>query len=364
MTPPFHPRASAFTLVEVLVSSVILAAILGFMVTVSDQTSRIMRSTTGKVEQFRDARTGFERITTRLSQATLNTYWDYDSATAPTRYERRSELRFVSGDARTLLGDNGSRHRLGHCVFFNAPLGLVETDTYRGLGNVLNTVGYFIEFGDDSLLRPDFITKDIVPLKWRWRLMEFAQPTEEFSVYRYTSGNSGKTYTATTWFKDAVNATDPTKQIARVMVENVVALIITPRLPKAEEAPSQGGNSDTSPLAPDYRYDSTSPGPKGPGGKPDNALNWKNQLPPIVQVTMVAIDEKSADRLALDDSKWDLPGVSAKFTSTANFTSDLSLDSANVNSLEKKLIALKAQYRIFTTKVPIRGAKWSREQTD
>ena len=137
----FRRRRSAFTLIEVLVSAAILVAILGFMVTVADQTSRIMRTTTGKVEQFREARAGFERITTRLSQATLNTYWDYDNPTTPTRYERRSELRFVTGDAGDLLGASNTNYRISHCVFFNAPLGLVKTDTYRGLGNVLNSVG-------------------------------------------------------------------------------------------------------------------------------------------------------------------------------------------------------------------------------
>jgi len=124
MKRPPHPQSPAFTLVEVLVSATIFVVILGFMLRVSDQTSRIMRSTTGKVEQFREARTGFERITTRLSQATLNTYWDYNNATLPTRYERRSELRFVSGSAASLLGNNGTQTRVTHCVFFNAPLGL------------------------------------------------------------------------------------------------------------------------------------------------------------------------------------------------------------------------------------------------
>ena len=352
MKPSIHPRASAFTLVEVLVSSAILVVILGFMLTVSDQTSRIMRSTTGKVEQFREARAGFERITTRLSQATLNTYWDYDNPTAPTRYERRSELRFRSGDAQALLGNNGTKSRLGHCVFFNAPLGLVETDTYRGLGNVLNTVGYFIEYGDDKVLRPAFITEAIMPLKWRWRLMEFAQPTESFNVYKFTSGNS-KNYNLTTWFKDAVN--DTAKPISRVMAENVVALIITPRLSKAEETPLQGGNPDFSPLAKDYSYDSMS-------FNTDARLNPRNQLPPIVQVTMVAIDEKSAGRIAESD----MLGIydKTKFTNTADFTADLSLDSTKTDSLEKKLVSLKAQYRVFTTKVHIRGAKWSTQQTD
>jgi len=59
---PFHLRDSAFGLVEVLVVAATMVATIGFMLTVADQTSRIMRSTTGKVEQFRGARAGFGRM--------------------------------------------------------------------------------------------------------------------------------------------------------------------------------------------------------------------------------------------------------------------------------------------------------------
>jgi len=358
MKRPLHPQVPAFTLVEVLVSATIFVVILGFMLTVSDQTARIMRSTTGKVEQFREARTGFERITTRLSQATLNTYWDYDSATLPTRYERRSELRFVSGQAAALLGNSGTKTRLTHCVFFNAPLGLAATAADSALANALNTVGYFVEFADDSALRPAFITSAIVPPKWRWRLMEFAQPTEQFNLYTYTSGATGgvansRTYNQTMWFNNAVNAGG----FSRVLAGNVVALIFTPRLSKAEELPLQAGSPDLSPLAPNYAYDSTT-------AVANPALNPKSQLPPIIQVTMVAIDEGSADRLSLDSTKANLLGVATKFANTANFTSDLSIDSTATNSLEKTLVRLKARYRIFTTNVHIRGAKWSRDQAN
>ena len=338
MKRPPHPQSPAFTLVEVLVSATIFVVILGFMLRVSDQTSRIMRSTTGKVEQFREARTGFERITTRLSQATLNTYWDYNNA--------------------TLLGNNGTQTRVTHCVFFNAPLGLAATAADRVLGNALNTVGYFVEFADDSALRPAFVTSAIVPLKWRWRLMEFAQPTEQFNLYSYTSGATGgvansRTYNQTTWFNTAVNAGG----FSRVLAGNVVALIITPRLSKVEELPLQAGNPDLSPLAPNYAYDSTTT-------NASPLLNPKSQLPPIVQVTMVAIDEASADRLALNSTKANLLGIANKFANTANFTTDLSIDSTATDSLEKKLVSLKARYRVFTTNVHIRGAKWSRDQAN
>ena len=359
-----HTQSGGFTLVEVLVASAILVAMLGFLLVVMDQTARIWSGTSAKVEQFREARTGFERVTTRLSQATLNTYWDYDYNTAsppvPTRYARRSELRFIAGSAATLLGNSGSAARVTHAIFFNAPLGITGSTNYEGLANALNTFGYFTELADDTGQRPPFITTAMIPLRWRFRLMEFSQPTEKFSLYQFTSGtpkfpNLATDYKTTEWFTNDVNNSAVLK---RVITENVIALIITPRLAKAEESevekavfPLEANKPDFSPLAPNYSYDST--------GKDINPqLNPKNQLPPVVQLTMVAIDDRSAEKLDLTGvAQADVFKMATLFTDTRNLTTDLA-------TLEGTLAARHLRYRIFTTNVHIRAAKWSREQTN
>ena len=351
MTSGTRRSTAAFTLVEVLVASAILVAMMGFLLVVTDQTARIWSSTSAKVEQFREARTGFERVTTRLSQATLNTYWDYNSPTLPTRYERRSELRFISGSAPTLLGTSGGATRIAHAIFFNAPLGITGDVKYSGLANALNTLGYFTELADDTGQRPPFITTAMIPARWRFRLMEFSQPTENFGLYQSTSGMIGTvpksaSYTGTDWFKTDVNGSTVLK---RVVAENVIALIITPRLAKAEELPLQT-NATHSPLAPLYSYDST-------GTNATAQLNPKNQLPPVVQLTMIAIDDKSAEKLDLDSTKADVFGIvkSKLFADTRKLTADLA-------TLEGTLGRKHLRYRIFTTNVHIRAAKWSREQ--
>ncbi len=337
---------AAFTLTEVLVASAILVTMLGFLMTVTNQTARIWSGTSAKVEQFRGARSGFERVTTRLAQATLNTYLDYDNATLPTRYERRSELRFISGSAASLLGTSGGATRITHATFFNAPTGITGDANYSGLTNALNTLGYFAELNDDSGQRPAFITTAMIPARWRFRLMEFSQPTEEFSVYQFTNGNAGNA--TRDWFKTGVNSAAGSKH---VVAENVIAFIVTPRLAKAEELPLQT-NATHSPLAPDYTYDSTN-------ANATARLNPRNQLPPVVQLTMIATDEKSADRLGLDSTKADVFEIvkSSLFTNTQKFAADLT-------TLEETLAAKKVSYRIFTTNVHIRAAKWSREQTN
>ena len=71
------PESRAFTLVELLVAMAVLTLIMLVLVSITNSTSVIWRSTTSEVEQFRAARNAFESMTRRISQATLNTCWDY-----------------------------------------------------------------------------------------------------------------------------------------------------------------------------------------------------------------------------------------------------------------------------------------------
>ncbi len=71
-------KSGAFTIIELLVSMSIVMILLVVLFQMVGQTSSIWKYTNAKAEQFRGARTAFEAITRQLSQATLNTYWDYD----------------------------------------------------------------------------------------------------------------------------------------------------------------------------------------------------------------------------------------------------------------------------------------------
>lgn len=373
-----------FSLIEVLVSIAVIASLLIVFVSMTEQTGSIWRGTTGKIEEFRDARNAFETLTNRLSQATLNTYWDYDSATLPTAYVRRSELRFVSGPASTYLGDGPNGTRVTHCVFFHALFGSVDgtqgatgaNSAYRGLEGLLNVWGYYVELNSDTVLRPGFLVAGphSPPPRYRFRLMEFRQSSEQMATYNRTSGLDptayGKAaaigYQGTDWYRTAANATAAP---SRVVAENIIALIITPRLSKADEqalpAALRSANPDYSPLAPNYAYDSAQTmNPGQPGVSP--FTNPKSQLPPVLQVTLVAIDEASATRLNLTAASTDLFGVSYKFNDTARYTTDLAIDPSgnSAASLANSLNARKLNYRVFTTSVPIRSAKWSRDETN
>ena len=291
-----HQANGGFTLVELLLSTALIALIALLLVTMTNSTASTWRYTTGRIEQFRGADAAFEAMTRRLSQATLNTYWDYeypnnDKTKPPSTYIRQSDLRFISGGmtvgANKLLTTNSPR-RPTQGVFFQAPLGYVDdTANFSGLENLLNTWGYYVEFRDETLARPAFISQ---PARYRYRLMELMQPSNFLSIYNYTSGKL--TYTGRDWFSAALptsalapiaSASPPL--LAHALADNVIALVVLPKLSKKDETFT--GKT----LSKDYSYDSTTV-------NADTDVNPKSQLPPIVQVTLVAIDEISAARIA------------------------------------------------------------------
>ncbi len=370
--PSLISRPSAFTIVELLVSTTILAVIVVLVAQTVSQTSAIVSQTKGKVEQFQNARAGFERIVARLSQATLNTFYDYDDPKAPRRYFRQSELRFLCGSADKVLPQDDAA-RLSHCVFFSAPLGYSDAPDTRGLENLLNVTGYYVEYGDDRDERPPFLDHRLPP-RYRFRLKEYTQPTGNLDLYRYTSGlSSGKlrndTYNGLGWFRDSFGSSRGIRT-SRTVAENIIALVLTPRLPAAEAA-SLGARGDFSPLAPHFAYNSRSSQPQSTDdpstaqqpGKSEtigSSLNPSNQLPPLVQVTVVAVDEASVVRLNLQESDADYFEVSQRFRDTRDLTKDLSSLEPRNQSLTSLLNEKRIRFRIFTTTVPIRAAKWSR----
>jgi uncharacterized protein (TIGR02599 family) len=354
-----HPSAPAFTLVELLVGTALISLLLVILLGITNQTSSTLRYTRSKVEQFRSARDAFESVTRRLSQATLNTYWDYEygsgtTAGIPARYVRKSELRFWAGPltgptVASGLGTGPSDgQRLGHSVFFQAPLGFVEREEFRGLPNLLNTWGYFVEFDSDARFRPPFLKRLQPPLpeRYRFRLMELMQPSDQLSLYATAPDQSGNAdpNAPPPWVKTAVNGTVAQPAAIHTLAENIIALVL---LPKLSEVDDETGVR----LSPSYVYDSTR-------FVADPEINPKNQLPPLVQVTLVAIDETSAARVEngstiptqlSSEELFKTSGASA-----VNFPQDLEV-------LTRKLSDARLNYRVFTTDVSIRAAKWSRD---
>lgn len=319
-----------FTIIELLAAVAIMAVILLVIFGITQQTGNAWRSTNAKIDAFQDARAAFESISQTLSQATLNVYHDYydsqgnrrtaQNATSfvPNSYGRYSDLHFVSG--KSLLAD-----QITHSVFFQTPAGYSDAAAYDNMDTLLNSCGYFVTYSEDPA-RPAFLGSlpNPPPLRHRYRLMQFLQPSQELAVYASGTGSA--------WLTDAMDTpAPPVRQIA----ENIIALVVLPR---------RADRDTGTPLSPLFEYDSRA-------GLSNPQAPTQHQLPPLVDIVVVAIDEASARRLENGPTPPDL-GLASLFSNAENLESDL-------RQLETTLNNQRLPYRVFRTTVAMRNAKWS-----
>jgi uncharacterized protein (TIGR02599 family) len=360
--PPSRSRA-AFTLVEIMVSLSVLTILLLISAQVIGQVQSTWSASNARTSQFKEARTAFDILTRNLSQATLNTYIDYDNnylanaggagaaaAVAPTNYVRKSDLHFRSGPAATLVpAGGGASFTPGHAVFFQAPLGISNSPSLVGLDRLLCARGYFVQFSSDEAWVPAFITGGA--LKWRYRLMEYSPPAEMNAIYAAAQAPDGTI--APTWFSNAgvTPASGDVIPTTRPVADNIVALILSPRREALNDDEPESPTGPTS-IANDYNYDSS---------VVDNATTLspygtQNLLPPLVRVVLIAIDEKSSQRLEELNGSDGTPPLGDELTPTLINAHELDEE---VKSIVTILQTQKLNYRVFSATVQLRGAKWS-----
>lgn len=377
----------AFSLIELMVSVAVLSMILVIVFQMLEQMQRTWKRTRQTVAEFKDARNGFEEMGRRLGQATMNAYFGYDYKDATlqgvrTRYGqeiiRQSELHFVSGPS-SILFKNGKADaagsRPGHAVFFQAPFGFVYERAeenknrlqFEQLNSLLNAWGYFVEFNTDELDRPRFLNalRNAPKPRPRYRLMEFRQPSEYLQVYKLGLRDlrlprQQDTYR---WFTEgfySVNSTwnyqkEPTPgqlffRTTRPIAENIIAMIIQPR-----EAISTTGNKRPEDLAPSFLYDTRRW--QWSNATATESVKTRHQLPPILDVSFIAVDETSfatyAIRAGIEGIDQDPKLIQdTLFAKGNNLTKDIA-------EVEKLLGALNLEYRIFSTTIRLRESKWT-----
>lgn len=352
-----HPQA--FTLVELLASTVVLSLLMIACVSAIDSVRRSVTGVRNKTQQFREARLAFEHITKTLSQATLNPYWDYyykatgtneapaGTVTAPNAYIRFSELQFQIGKASTLLGGKATQAtNPGHATFFQAPLGL--THDQSGLGSLLNARGFAIQFGDDNTDRPPFLADYAIPVRHRYRLVEYRPPAEQAATFQ---GNT--IYTRPTdWFRQDLDKS------VRTVAENIILLVLSPRVSVETTLASK---KPVYWIAPNYTYNSLDVNNATPAvdkvtvdAAGAAAQGTQHLLPPLVTVTMVALDEISAARWA---QEYGTSAVDYLGAASAPFT-DVSAYDADIARLEAWLNQKHLNYEIFSTTIQLRNARW------
>ncbi len=373
--------AGAFTLIELLVAIAVLMIVMLVLLQITGKVGEIWRSSSGKISAFQNARAAFSTLNLQISRATLNAYNDYvnsagEGRTAtnsgtfiPTQFARASELHFLSGPAAQIVPGADAIKNPGDAIFFQAPLGETDDANLAGLNRALNAMGFYIQYGEaDTSLLPDWL-KTLFPSNNRFRLVQFVQPTQQLGVYTATATG---TYPAASgdanWlqaFKTPPGAQQPR---ARVLAEDVVLLIIRPRLSPADEEAVAGqlGSSYSdatrgSILSPNYHYDSRAWQTGYPSGRVPAAGSiltrpklMRNQLPPIVDVAMVCVDRRSITRLgnASATPPAELQVPTNLFTDSSKLDDDLA-------TYSRQLSNANIRHRIFRSAVEVQGAKWS-----
>ncbi len=414
MTSPISSRTTArraaFTLVEMLVSVTFLVILMMLVTQLVGIVQRGWVRTSSKVSQFREARLAFDLISRNLSQATLNTYSEmrYDSLgqdqtqqaiKSARSYFRQSELQFVSGPTNQLFTSGGGGGLYpGHAVFFQAPLGVTEltqqapasgsgggggpqaTANTESLVNLLCARGYFVEWGDDTPYRPQFLnTSNVVPVRSRFRLIQYSPSAEKNRIYApafrlIDPVDRTKTVAANSrmWFQDVLDQSNrvqdnegstpsnirsaPTRPVA----ENILALVISPR------SETDNGTATSSPTAcaPLYLYDSVLE--TNPGAVPNpvfGSQGTRHLLPPLVQVTMIAMDERSGEFLSRPENNSIMSEISQQignmFQNASDFSKEIGSTDGQLGTLDQLLLSKRINYRVFTATIAMKQSRWS-----
>ncbi len=380
-----------FSIIELLVSVAVLSLVMVLVFQMLERTQISFKKARDSVSEYKDARNGFDAITRRLSQATLNTFWQVtkNSANVATKFQRESDLHYVSGPAATLLGPSPANagERTTHAMFFQSPTGYSEVVARNGINannlqygnfsNLLNGWGYFVEFGTDTIDRPQYLNSlDNAPRpRARFRLMEFSQVSERLQIYaeQLRSRNSGlATPVINRWFLNDTsygvnfsenyvvkpsdqnsNAANNIHRTTRLIAENIIALVILPAESLAANFRDQ--------LAPNYYYDTRAWQGSNSGMVGGQALVDKTRhvLPPIVDVTMVAVDEADFRKVTQIEGIDSVSGFSK-----VNFTKDLFRVAKNydrdLETLRTNLTNRRPEikFRIFRASVRLRESKW------
>lgn len=350
MSARLSDKGRAFTLVELLVSMAVLSLFVVLLLSLTDSVQKLWRRSSASAGAFASGRASFDIVSRRLSQATLNTYLDYydqswnrrDSTNptfAPAYYGRASDLHFRSGVASKILG--AGVQAVTHGVFFFAPLGFTNNDAnYRDLPNLLNPVAYFVEFADDSAEIPQFLKNASLPARGRYRLVEVVQPAQDFKGFAALSDT------------DPVNDNDWISAAGGLkgsghkhfLAENIIALIIRPELATQDAAAASLPTAWN--LTTGYSYNSRA------GRSTAKDKMQFAQMPPLVRLVMVSVDEHDAARLANGNTP------PAAFDTSGLFVDPDKLEE-NLATLEQRLVAAHVQYHVFSSVISVRVAKWS-----
>lgn len=366
-TGPTGIRARGFTLVEMLLTMVIVSILMIVLVQVISSTESVWSREQARVSEFEEARGAMESMSRRLAEANMDAYWAFGKdTTGRDNYTRASDGHFVSGPSAGLL----ARSELpGHAVFFQGPFGhtgdsavtKAPTAHLERMDGLLNCLGYYVDYQSDLATRPAFLDsaaqRMINPERRRFCLMEFRQPAEELVLFSSALALNDSATTrdkAFAWFRGPFADGKTTAASSTVVAENILAIILAPEWLETDIAK----NTTVSRPVEDCYYDTRE---VQWGGASKKAIATQHQLPPVVRVTMIATEEDAYR--SLETKRGEAGAADAvrevfkdRFKLHANLEGDLA-------AVEQQLTALKLDHRVFSTTIALRGSKWIIEKT-
>ena len=321
----------------------------------------------------------------------------------PSQFARNSELHFISGPTTAVAGVTGVNYP-GDCVFFQAPEGIVSISTDKYLTKSLDNFGFYVTYTTSMTATntmPTWLrtalglgTTTATP---RFRLMECVEPAENLHTYNDINGpGTAGPWTAPTTYTSAISYINFVVsggtgylqgQVGKleqnvVLADNVVLLVFRPRVEPEDEqtlagtggvlttaTPSPITYSQTtagSIISPNYNYDSRAWwGGYGATIPTTRILNttyaklMRDQLPPIMDVAMVAVDANSIIHLGTPTTLLAtsplVPQTSgpyaSPFTNSANLDTDLAAFGGWLSSNH-------VRYRIFRSSIQMETAAW------
>jgi hypothetical protein len=301
------------SLLEMLVSMVVLSLLMVWMVQVLSGAMRVWTLGREKMGRFKGVREGISVMEDRLSQVMAGNRWEYEyegvAPAIPRAYVVASELRFRSGVAAWQMEPTGDRQLRGHAVSF-VSRGRGHGGGASEGGSGMRGGAFFVAYGEERG------GLEGMERKRRYRLYETSEPLRRGVDGGFEVG----------WRSRAVER-------AWVVAENVVLLVVVPmRETIGDEAPVVLG----------CRYDSA---------------DWGHEVPPQVRILMVGIDEGSAERLEAAGMLEDL--VPEGWFDEWENGEDLEAELAALRRRLDGEMGMRVGYQIFDRTVAIPASGWN-----
>jgi uncharacterized protein (TIGR02599 family) len=175
--------------------------------------------------------------------------------------------------------------------------------------------------------------------------MQSIQGTEYNGIYldaesTIPEGGTGGGFPATPWFSSLGGTALP-------IADNIIALIIWPQSP-----------ASSIPVSTDYQYSSRQGFPLPASATPTEQIQAE-QSPQMLQITLVAIDAASANRLCTGSTPPPIIEKALMGSGGLFKTASTMQNAADLTSLENALAAAHVNFQILNTTVTLRESKWS-----